>query len=333
MMAMKKLYKTLLALPFAGCLVVGASQAQEVKELNFGIISTESSQNLKNKWEPLLADMSRKTGYKVKSFFAPDYAGIIQGMRFNKVDLALFGNNSAMEAVDRANGEVIYQLVNKEGQPGYWSLLITHKDSPVNSVEQMLAQAENLNFGNGDPNSTSGYQVPGYYVFAKNNVEPNKIFKRSLNGNHEVNALSVANKQLDVATFNTGAMDRLSRSHPEKAEKLKVIWQSPLIPDNPIVWRADLPDETKLVIKTFFDTYGDEAAELQLLNGMNLSKFKASSNDQLLPIRQLDLFQQRSAIATDARLSQQQKREKTALLDAELEKISLRMQALEKNQS
>ena len=41
MMAMKKLYKTLLALPFAGCLVVGASQAQEVKELNFGIISTE----------------------------------------------------------------------------------------------------------------------------------------------------------------------------------------------------------------------------------------------------------------------------------------------------
>lgn len=115
MMAMKKLYKTLLALPFAGCLVVGASQAQEVKELNFGIISTESSQNLKNKWEPLLADMSRKTGYKVKSFFAPDYAGIIQGMRFNKVDLALFGNNSAMEAVDRANGEVIYQLVNKEG--------------------------------------------------------------------------------------------------------------------------------------------------------------------------------------------------------------------------
>ena len=332
-MAMKNLHKTLAVFPLTACLVMGVVQAQEVKELNFGIISTESSQNLKSKWEPLLEDMSRKTGYKVKSFFAPDYAGIIQGMRFNKVDLALFGNNSAMEAVDRAKAEVIYQLVNKEGQPGYWSLLITQKDSPINNVEDMLAQAKNLNFGNGDPNSTSGYLVPGYYVFAKNNVEPNKIFKRSLNGNHEVNALSVANKQLDVATFNTGGMERLEKSHPDKAALLKVIWQSPLIPDNPIVWRTDISEDAKKAINSFFDSYGDEAAEMKVLNDMGLSKFKNSNNDQLLPIRQLDLFKQRSAIAGDEKLSPGQKEEKIAPLDAELEKISLRMQALENSSS
>ena len=147
-MAMKNLHKTLAVFPLTACLVMGVVQAQEVKELNFGIISTESSQNLKSKWEPLLEDMSRKTGYKVKSFFAPDYAGIIQGMRFNKVDLALFGNNSAMEAVDRAKAEVIYQLVNKEGQPGYWSLLITQKDSPINNVEDITPDILNrkINF-------------------------------------------------------------------------------------------------------------------------------------------------------------------------------------------
>ncbi len=333
MMAMKNLCKTLMLFPFTASLIMGVAQAQEVKELNFGIISTESSQNLKNKWEPLLADMSRKTGYKVKGFFAPDYAGIIQGMRFNKVDLALFGNNSAMEAIDRAKGEVIYQLVNKEGQPGYWSLLITHTDSPINSVEDMLAQAKNLNFGNGDPNSTSGYLVPGYYVFAQNNVEPNKIFKRSMNGNHEINALSVANKQLDVATFNTGGMGRLKKSHPDKAEQLKVIWQSPLIPDNPIVWRTDISDEEKGAIKAFFDSYGDQADEMEVLNGIGLSKFKPSNNDQLLPIRQLDLFKKRSVIAGDEKLSPEQKQEKMAPLDAELQKISLRMKALESKQS
>ncbi|MFV9474728.1 phosphonate ABC transporter substrate-binding protein [Advenella sp. RU8] len=330
---MKKIYKVLATLPLTVSMLMGVAQAQEVKELNFGIISTESSQNLKNKWEPLLAEMSKKTGYQVKGFFAPDYAGIIQGMRFNKVDLALFGNNSAMEAVDRAKGEVIYQLVNKEGQPGYWSLLITHKDSPINSVEEMLAQAANLNFGNGDPNSTSGYLVPGYYVFAQNNVEPNKIFKRSMNGNHEVNALSVANKQLDVATFNTGAMERLKKNSPDKAEKLKVIWKSPLIPDNPIVWRTDLSDDAKRAIKMFFDAYGDEAVDMKVLNDMGLSKFKPSDNDQLLPIRQLDLFKQRSAIVSDEKLSAAQKEEKIAPLDAELEKISLRMKELGKTPS
>ena len=50
--------------------------------------------------------METKLGIKVNAFFAPDYAGIIQGMRFNKVDIARYGNLSAMEAVDRANGGV-----------------------------------------------------------------------------------------------------------------------------------------------------------------------------------------------------------------------------------
>ncbi len=53
----------------------------------------------------LYQDMEKKLGVKVNAFFAPDYAGIIQGMRFNKVDIAWYGN-LAMEAVNSANGQV-----------------------------------------------------------------------------------------------------------------------------------------------------------------------------------------------------------------------------------
>ena len=85
------------------------------KTINFGIINTESSQNLKTDWEPFLADMSKKTGLNIKPFFASDYAGVIQAMRFKKVDLAWYGNKSAMEAVDRADGEVFAQTINDDG--------------------------------------------------------------------------------------------------------------------------------------------------------------------------------------------------------------------------
>jgi len=98
---------------------------------------------------------------------------------------------------------VFAQTVDNEGNPGYWSLLITHKDSPLNSVEDVLQSAKDLTFGNGDPNSTSGFLVPSYYVFAQNNVEPKKAFKRVTNSNHETNALSVANKKVDFASNNT----------------------------------------------------------------------------------------------------------------------------------
>ena len=51
------------------------ASAQELKELNFGIISTESQSNLKPNWIPFLAAMEKSIGMKVNAFFAPDYAG------------------------------------------------------------------------------------------------------------------------------------------------------------------------------------------------------------------------------------------------------------------
>ena len=326
----KSMRKLILSTAIAGLAWAGAAQAQEVKELNFGIISTESSQNLKAQWDPFLDAMSQKTGMKINAFFAPDYAGIVQGMRFDKVDLAWYGNKSAMEAVDRAGGEVFMQTVAADGSPGYWSLLIAHKDSPINSVEDMLQNAKDLTFGNGDPNSTSGFLVPGYYVFAQNKVEPRDIFKRTLNASHEVNALSVANKQVDVATFNTEGLERLEITNPDKAKELKIIWKSPLIPADPIVWRANLPETTKQKIHAFFTEYGDTPEELAVLNGLQWGKFRESDNDQLLPIRQLELFKTRSQVQADTTLSDSERTKKLAGIDADLAKLEARMAELEK---
>ncbi|HEJ2137767.1 TPA: phosphonate ABC transporter substrate-binding protein [Pseudomonas aeruginosa] len=307
----------------AGSLAGMAHADQPV--INFGVISTESSQNLKSIWEPFLKDMSQQTGYQVKAFFAPDYAGIIQGMRFDKVDIAWYGNKAAMEAVDRAHGEIFAQTVAASGAPGYWSLLIANKDSKIDSVEDMLANAKSLTFGNGDPNSTSGYLVPGYYVFAKNNVDPVKAFKRTLNSSHEVNALAVANKQVDVATFNTEGMERLELTQPEKARQLKVIWKSPLIPGDPLVWRNNLSDEQKNKLRDFFFKYGANAEQKKVLADLQWSKFQPSDDDQLLPIRQLELFKQRTDVANNANLGAEEKAAKLKALDEELAKLEKRM--------
>jgi phosphonate transport system substrate-binding protein len=309
--------------------VLGAAQAAE-QEINFGIISTESSQNLRSMWDPFLADMGKQTGAKINAFFAPDYAGIIQGMRFDKVDVAWYGNKSAMEAVDRAGGEIFAQTVAFDGSQGYYSLMVAHQDSPINSIEDMLKNAGTLTFANGDPNSTSGYLVPGYYVFAQNNADANKIFKRSLNGSHEVNALSVANKQVDIGTFNSEGMQRLEVTAPDKAAKLKVIWTSPLIPSDPMVWRKNLDDVTKAKLREFFMTYGDEPAELKVLEGLQWAKFKPSTDDQLLPIRQLDLFKKRTEVANNAKLNDADKQAQLKALDAELAKLEKRMAEIAK---
>ncbi|MCC4265219.1 phosphonate ABC transporter substrate-binding protein [Oceanimonas baumannii] len=264
---------------------------QALSTINFGIISTESQQNLKQSWEPFLADMEKQLGIEVEAFFAPDYAGIIQGMRFDKVDIAWLGNKSAMEAVDRAGGEIFAQTVSADGQPGYWSLLIAHQDSKLASVDDVLAQRKELIFGNGDPNSTSGFLVPSYYVFAQKDVSSQE-FKRTLNSSHEVNLFAVLNKQVDVATNNTESLARFAAREPEKAKNIKVLWKSPLIPADPIVWRENLPEATKQAVYDFFMNYSQSASpeQKEILAALDWDGFKASSNLQLLPIRQLQLF-------------------------------------------
>ena len=84
--------------------------AQTPTEINFGVISTEASMNQKKNWEPFLQAMSKATGLKVNGFYATDYAGVIEAMRFNKIHLAWYGNKSAMEAVDRAKGELFAHM-------------------------------------------------------------------------------------------------------------------------------------------------------------------------------------------------------------------------------
>lgn len=229
-----------------------AHAEEQEKALNFGIISTESQQNLKPQWTPFLQDMEKKLGVKVNAFFAPDYAGIIQGMRFNKVDIAWYGNLSAMEAVDRANGQVFAQTVAADGSPGYWSVLIVNKDSPINNTENL---------------------------------------------------------------------DKLKTSAPEKLKELKVIWKSPLIPGDPIVWRKNLSETTKDKIYDFFMNYGKTPEEKAVLERLGWAPFRASSDLQLVPIRQLALFKEMQGVKGNKGLNEQDKLAKTTAIQAQLDDL------------
>jgi phosphonate transport system substrate-binding protein len=313
---------------------VSKTGAAEKRVLNFGIINTEASQNLRTLWEPFLKDMEARTGYKVNAFFASDYAGIVTAMQYDKVQIAWYGNKSAMEAVDRANGEVFLQTTAYDGSAGYYSHIIVNADSPMNSLDDMFARAKDLSFSNGDPNSTSGFLVPGYYVFAKRGLDPKKTFKRVLNANHETNALSVANKQVDAATVSSEALERLERAHPDKRKLIKVIWTSPVIPSDPLVWRKDLPENVKSTLREFFLAYGVKDAQIshdkEVLKALLWGPFRASNDDQLLPIRQLELFKEKGALAANAGLSETEKAAKIKAIDDKLAELDRRMAALQK---
>jgi phosphonate transport system substrate-binding protein len=270
-------------------------------------------------WEPFLEDMSKAVGVKVNGFYATDYAGIIEAQRFNKLQIAWYGNKSAIDAVDRASGEVFAQFVDLDGTPGYYSYLITHKDSGINTLDQVLKNGKDYTFGIGDPQSTSGTLVPSYYVFTLNGLEPKTHFKVMRSSNHEGNFLAVLNRQVDVATSNSEMTEKMKEKSPEKLEQIRILWTSPLIPRDPLVWRKDLPADMKKKVQDFVVGYGKNAREKEILKNMyRLAGFKASTDAQLIPIRQLELFKDRRKFEGDMNMSEAEKKVKFAEIDAKL---------------
>ncbi len=304
---------------FTASVLALASLAATAQEINFGIIATDSASVERERWEPLFRDMEKQTGLTIKAFYAPDYAGVVEAMRFNKVQVAWYGNKAAIDAVDRSNGEVFAQVQKADGSLGYNSLLITQKDSPYNNLNDVLKNSKSINFGIGDPGSTSGFLVPSYYVFAQNKVDPRTAFKTIRNASHGANIQAVLAKQLDVATNNTEETEKLAANKPEVLKELKIIWKSPLIPNDPLVWRKDLDAGVKAKLKGFLLAYGKSDADKAVLKNIyNYSGFKESTNEQLVPIRQLELFKDRRKVENDEQYSAEEKAQRIADIDKKL---------------
>jgi phosphonate transport system substrate-binding protein len=316
---------TAVALTLSG--LAANAQAPAPTELNFGIISTEASVNQKKVWEPFLQAMAKSTGFKINGFYATDYAGVIEAMRFSKVQVAWYGNKSGIEAVDRASGEVFAQVVATDGSLGYYSHIIVHKDSPYNKLEDILKCDKTLDFGIGDPNSTSGFLVPTAYIFAAKGVDPKSCFKTVRNANHQANAMAVANKQVAAATNNSEDLQRLMMTSPQAREQIKIIWTSPIIPLDPIVWRKDLDPAIKAKLYTFLLSYGrvgtpDEIkVAKEMIAGMIWSPLRPSSDNQLLPMRKLEASRDLLRVQSDAKLSDEDKKKQSADIQAQLAKL------------
>lgn len=289
--------RLILALAAAAALAAcTAPKEPERKEVVFSILSAESQASAEKDWAPFLADMSKALGRPVKAFYGSNYTALIEAMRFKQTDLGWFTNQSGLEAVRRANAEVFARSVNPSGVDGYEAVIIAKKGSGL-TLDRILACDRSLNFGMGDPKSTSGTLAPMTYLFAPRKIDPASCFKTVRSSNHETNLFSVAGGLLDAATNNTASMERLGLLNTDIARKtlanVEIVWRSPRIPEDPIVWRKDLDPKLRKQLADFMFGYGvgeGPEAERQraVLEKIQTLPFKAANDSHLLPVREME---------------------------------------------
>lgn len=227
------------------------------KEITFSVLSFEKSQKLEAMWGPIVADMQKQTGLKVKNFYGSNYTALIEAMRFNQTQAGFFSSASGLEAVNRAKADVFAHVTNPDGSDGYKSVIIVRADSKITAAD-VLKCDHKLNFGMGDVKSASGTIAPKAFFFLPNNVDVDKCFRNVRSGSHEANVAGVIAGIVDAATANSDTLKELSDTPEgqEKLARLKVIWESPSMPKGVIVYRSDLDPVTKEKLRSFFLSYG-----------------------------------------------------------------------------
>ncbi len=125
----------------------------------------------------------KRFGIKINWRTATDYAGIIEGVKAGKIQLAYFGPASYAKCYIVTNGKVtpLAGALDEEGKLGYYSVIVVKKDSPYQSVNDL----KGVKFAFADPNSTSGHQAPRFFL-AEEGIKADEFFgSATFSGSHE----------------------------------------------------------------------------------------------------------------------------------------------------
>jgi phosphonate transport system substrate-binding protein len=268
--------------------------------LKFSIVAPESASSLESYWRPIIADMEKATGLQIEPYIGANYTALVEAMRFKQTHFGWFTNLSGLEAIRRAGGEVFARTFDPGGDDGYNSVILVPAKSKT-TLEDILRCDRTLNFGIGDAKSTSGTLAPKTYLFSPKGIDVQTCFKTLKSANHNTNLVGVANGVLDAATGNSTSLrlqrerdvERAAKGEPTLGDKVRVVWSSPRLPEDPIVWRKDLDPAIKEKLRQFFLTYAQgEGAEAErqrgLLAKLSIGGFKPADDNHLLRVREME---------------------------------------------
>jgi phosphonate transport system substrate-binding protein len=256
--------KTLLTAFALTTALVSAASAQEITEFNIGILGGENAQDRLTSNECFRAKIEEALGVPVNLFTPADYDGVIQGLLGGTLDYAWLGPSAYAKIymTDPAAVEVKLTKQNLDESTGYYSIGFARADSGITSIEEAAGKV----FAFADPNSTSGYLVPGAELTAKFGPLDQFFAEVKMSGGHEQTIVGVANGDFDAGVswadglgnwedcFNSGAFRRAADAGLVDMSQLVEIWRSELIPEGPMVVRAALPQDVKDKVTALTDT-------------------------------------------------------------------------------
>ncbi|MGD9303124.1 MAG: phosphate/phosphite/phosphonate ABC transporter substrate-binding protein [Desulfobacterales bacterium] len=249
-----------------------AADCEDPETLTFSIIPTEETIQELTIYKPVIDYLSKQTGKKIEFYMPTSYSTVVEAMVNKWVDVAVLGPYSYVIAHEKDPDIMVFTTYAKrpghivEEGPGYKAVLVTRKDSGLETIESIKGKTVALT----DPGSTSGNLFPRV-VFSKDVLKGAPLedyFKKVVySGGHDLSTMAVYEGKADCAFVATHRFDNVIDRGMVKKEDFNYLWWSATIPQDPFAYRMSLcPDLRKKIEQTFLTLHQVPEAKAWLDN-------------------------------------------------------------------
>jgi phosphonate transport system substrate-binding protein len=240
-----------------------------------GLIPNIAPDRQRALYQPFGSYLGDTLGIGVELFVATDYAGVVEAMASDKIDLAYFGGLTYVQAEQRAQLQPIVTEIDRETSTvKYYSALITRDDSDI----QTAADIAGRKFAFGDIGSTSGSLYPRIMLDRAGIGDFTNPGLFVYTGGHDATTLAVFNGTVDAGGVEKRVMQRLIDAGTVDGSQIRIIEQN-LVQGYPWCIRSAFSPEFVEEVTSAFEAITD-AELLRLMRAESYARVTASDYDE-----------------------------------------------------
>lgn len=270
-----------------GCTKNSAELGSPENPLKFYLVPAQDMLTLVEQGKVLETYLSKDLGLSVHIEVPVSYVAVVEAMGSKRADVAILNTLGYVLANEKYGAEARLKFVNR-GRDSYNGQIIVRADSGIKNIKQLNGKK----FAFVDPASTSGYLLPSL-LFRKEGV---KLKETIFAGKHDTVVLAVYQKKVDAgATFYTPPDDDgtpkdarwlLRTQFPDVYDKIKILQLTDTIPNDPLVFRKDMPEELKEKITSSLEKYIKTPEGAKVLKDLyHITEFKRASDTDYDAVR------------------------------------------------
>ena len=203
--------------------------------------------------QPVTDYLAKELDMEVTMVRTSSYSTIIEAMRAEKIDVAGMGPFTYVIASEKTNVDLLAAWGSPDvGARHYNSYFITHPNSGIKTMEDVVNRAGDIVLQFVDPASTSGHLVPRSHLMSLG-LDPENDFKRVIFGmSHTTTILTAVSEKVALAGCASSSLQRMLEAGTVKEDDFVTLWKSPPIPSSPMCIRGTLPDAFKEEVRAAY---------------------------------------------------------------------------------